>query len=180
VKTWKTLSRRVVLDYSEFLIVEEHTVELPDGRVIADWPWVITPDYVNVVVLTEAGRFVFFRQTKYALQGVVLAPVGGFLEPGEEPLAGAQRELLEETGFEAPEWIDLGGYRVDPSRGVATGHLFLARGAQPVAEPDADDLEEQKVVYLSRAELEAALAAGEFQVLAWATVVLLALRYLED
>jgi hypothetical protein len=48
VKTWKTLSRRVVLDYSEFLAVEEHTVELPDGQVIADWPWVITPDYVNI------------------------------------------------------------------------------------------------------------------------------------
>jgi ADP-ribose pyrophosphatase len=179
VKTWKTLSRRVVLDYSQFLAVEEHTVELPGGQVISDWPWVITPDYVNVVVLTEEGRFLFFRQTKYALSEAVLAPVGGFLEPGEVPLAGAQRELLEETGFQAPEWIDLGSYRVDPSRGVAMGHLFLARGARRVAEPGADDLEEQEVVYLSRAELETTLTAGEFQVLAWATAVLLALRYLE-
>jgi ADP-ribose pyrophosphatase len=180
MQSWKTMARRVVLEVGKFLTVEEHTVKLPDGRVIGHWPWVITPDYVNVVVLTTEGRFLFFRQTKYALQGVVLAPVGGFLEPGEEPLAGAQRELLEETGFQATEWIDLGNYRVDPSRGVAMGHLFLARGARRVTEPDADDLEEQEAVYLSRSEMEAALAAGEFQVLAWAAVVLLALRYLED
>jgi ADP-ribose pyrophosphatase len=179
MQPWKTVARQVVLEHSKFLTVEEHTVELPDGRVIDHWPWLITPDFVNVVAVTEDDLALFFRQTKYALEGTTLAPVGGFLEPDEAPLAGAQRELLEETGFQAPEWTKLGSFRVDPNRGVAMGHLFLARGARRVAEPDADDLEEQELLYLSRSEMEAALAGGEFQVLAWATSVLLALRYLE-
>lgn len=180
VKPWKTLSRHVILDHSTFLKVESHTVELPEGRVIADWPWIITPSFVNVVAVTEAGAFLCFRQVKYGVEGTTLAPVGGFIDPGEEPLVAAQRELLEETGYEAPEWIDLGSYRVDPNRGVAMAHLFLACGARRVAEPHPDDLEEQDLLHLTRAEVKEALAAGQVKVLAWTAIVLLALRYLED
>ena len=179
MQSWKTISRRVILNHSKFLTVEDHTVELPEGRVISKWPWVITPDYVNVAVLTQDGEFLCFRQTKYAIAGTSLASVGGYLEPGEEPLAAAKRELLEETGYEALEWADLGHYRVAGNRGVATAYLFLARGARRVTEPDADDLEEQQLLRLSRAEVEAALAAGEFKVLAWATVMALALLHLD-
>lgn len=179
MERWKTLSRRLILDRSPWLRVEDHAVELPGGRVIENWPWVTTPDYVNVVAVTGEGRFLFFRQVKYGLAGVSLAPVGGYLEPGEDPLLAARRELLEETGYEAADWIDLGTYLVDPNRGMAMGHLFLALGARRVAEPDADDLEEQEILHLSRAEVEAALAGGQFKVLAWAANVALALRFLE-
>ena len=179
MQLWKTLSRRVVLDQGKFLTVESHTVELPDGRVIPDWPWVITPDYVNVIAVTEDGEFLCFRQTKYGVDGTSFAAVGGYIEPGEEPLTAARRELLEETGYEAPEWIDLGHYRVDGNRGAGTAYLFLARGARRVADADADDLEEQDLLHLSRSELEAALAAGEFKLLPWATAVALALLHLE-
>ncbi len=180
MQPWKTLSRRTVLNHSEFLIVEYHTVELPDGRVIRDWPWLITPDYVNVLAMTEDGRFLCFRQTKYAVEGTSLAPVGGYLEPGEEPLAAAQRELLEETGYQATDWINLGRYGVDGNRGAGTAYLFVACGAHRVAEASPDDLEEQELVCLSRSELEAALAAGEFKLLSWVTVVALALGCVED
>jgi ADP-ribose pyrophosphatase len=177
---WKTLSRTTILNHSRFLAVEDHVVELPNGRVIPNWCWVITPNYINVLAETEDGKFLCFRQTKYAIEGTTLAPIGGYIEPGEEPLACAKRELREETGYEAPEWINLGSYWVDPNRGMATGNLFLARGARRVTQRDADDLEEQELLYFSRAELTAALATGEFKVLAWVTVVALGLLYLES
>lgn len=175
---WKTLARRTILDHSKFLAVEEHTVALPDGRTIPDWPWIITPDYINVVAVTEAGEFLCFRQTKYSVAGTSLAPVGGYLEPGEVPLATAQRELLEETGYEAPDWISLGAYPVDGNRGAGIAHFFLAQGARPVAARAADDLEEQELLLLTRREVEVALAQGEFKVLGWAAVVALALLQL--
>jgi len=180
MQPWKTLSRRTVLDCGTFLRVESHTVELPDGRVIPDWPWVITPDYVNVIVVTESGGFLFFRQTKYGVKGPTLAPVGGYLEPGEDPLETARREVLEETGYEAPEWISLGSFVVDGNRGAGTGHIYIARGARLVREPEADDLEEQQLVCLSHAEVETALDSGEFKLLSWAATVALALRRLDS
>lgn len=177
MKPWKTLSRSVLLDYNKYLVVERHAVQLPNGRVIDDWPWVITPDYACVVAVTPDERYLCFRQVKYAVEGTTLAPAGGYLEPGEDPLAAAQRELLEETGYAAREWIDLGRYAVDGNRGAGTAYLYLALGAQRLAEPDADDLEEQELLLLSRAEIEAALDTGAFKVVAWTAGVALALRH---
>lgn len=177
MKTWKTLSRTPVLHTGKFLSLEMHAVELPDGRVIEDWPWVITPDYVNVAAVTPEGTFLAFRQVKYGVEGTSLAAVGGYIEPGEDPLTAAQRELREETGYAAAQWEALGTYRVDANRGAGMAHFFLARQAQPVARRDADDLEEQELLLLTRAEIKLALDQGEFKVLAWAAIMALALAH---
>lgn len=173
--TWKTLSRELVLDMSPFLKVEVHKVKLPDGQVLDDWPWIISPDYVNIAVITKEGEYLCFRQTKYSVTGTSLAPVGGYIEPGEAPLPAAKRELMEETGYQAPHWESLGEFVVDGNRGNGTAHLFMAREAYLVGDIDADDLEEQILLKLSRAEVEAAVARGAFKVLSWQTVMALAL-----
>lgn len=177
MQPWKTLDRTVVYRPHEgkYLTVEAHQVELPSGQIIEDWPWLVTPDYVNIVAITADGRFLCFRQTKYAVEGTSLAVVGGYLEPDEDPLVAAQRELLEETGYSASDWVPLGRYAVDGNRGCGHAHLFLARHARWVQPIQADDLEEQELLLLSRAEVEEALRAGQFKVLAWATAVALAL-----
>jgi ADP-ribose pyrophosphatase len=180
LQPWKTLARHTILEHSKYLTVEEHVVELPDGRVIEHWPWIVTPDFANVVAITTEGEFLCFRQTKYGIEGTSLAVVGGYVDPGEDPLKTAKRELLEETGYEAAEWIDLGSYRVGASRGIATAHFYLARDARRVAAPIADDLEEQHPLRLSRDEMEAALLQGEFKALPWAAIVALALRCIES
>ncbi|MCA9999218.1 MAG: NUDIX hydrolase [Anaerolineales bacterium] len=180
MQLWKTNSRQTILDHNKFLRVEQHVVTLPDGTVIEDWPWLDMPDYVNVVVETENGRFLFFRQFKYGVGEVTLATPGGYLEPGEDPLLAAQRELLEETGYEATNWYHLGSSVVDGNRGAGTGHLFLARQARPVAAPDADDLEEQEMLLLTRSEVETAVSTHQFKLMSWLTAVLLALRTLDN
>ncbi len=181
MQLWKTLDRTLIhrSGNGKFLILENHRVELPDGRIIEEWPWVITPDFVNVVAVTVDGEFICFRQTKYAADGITLAPVGGYLEPGEDPLAAAQRELLEETGYATDDWVDLGRYVVDGNRGAGHAYLFLARNAQWVQPIDADDLEEQALLLLSRQAVEKALHKGEFQVVSWATAFALALLRLD-
>jgi ADP-ribose pyrophosphatase len=53
-------------------------------------------------------------------------------------------------------------------------HLFLALNAKPVADPVIDDLEDQELIFLIREKIENALHAGEFKILAWATVIFMA------
>lgn len=175
MEPWKTRSRDLILNMSSFLRVESHTIELPDGRIIENWPWLISPDFVNIAVITEEGKYLCFRQTKYGVKGSTLAPVGGYIDEGEQPLAAAKRELLEETGYKARHWEYLGEFVVDGNRGSGIAHFFLAKEAYPAAEPDADDLEEQKLLMLSREEVEAAVARGAFKVLPWQAVMAMTL-----
>lgn len=177
MKPWRTLERVPVIR-GRWLTVENHTIELPDGQQIRDWQWVIVPDYVNVLVMTPEDEFLVFRQTKYAVDALTLAPVGGMIDAGEDPLGAARRELREELGYEAPVWVPLGKYATDANRGVGVGYLFLAREAVFVAKSASDDLEAQEILRLTRTELRDAYLAGEFKVMSWSATVGLALAYL--
>ena len=172
---WKTHHKNTVFTSGKWLAVEDRTVESPDGQTIEHWCWVTSPDFVNIFAVMEDGRALLFRQGKYGLDGDSLAPMGGYMEPDEQPLAAAKRELLEETGCEAGRWIELGRYIVDPNRGVAWGSMFLALGVKKVTGESGDDIERQEQVLLTLDEVESALLSGQFRVMSWANCTALAL-----
>ena len=179
MRLWKTLKKETILDHNKFLKVEKHTIELPDGRIIDNWPWIITPNYALVLPVTERRTLLMFHQTKYAVEGTSFAPVGGHLEPGEDPLAAAKRELREEMGCEAEEWIPFGSYRANGNNGGGMGHLYLALNARKVCEPIIDDLEEMELVELTFDEAERKLLYGEIKVMGWVAMVAVGLLYLK-
>lgn len=180
MQQWLTLRKTPVLSYGKWLTVETREIQLPSGRVIHDWAWVITPDYANVAAFTPDGSLVCFRQVKYAVDGTSLAPVGGYIEPGEDPLLAAQRELMEETGYTASQWLLMGSFPVDANRGCGTGYFYLALDARPASVREADDLEEQEMLLLPRSEVEKALMAGKFKVMPWAASIAMALLYTQS
>ena len=119
-----------------------------------------------VVAVDEQDRFLVFEQTKYASPGITLAPVGGYIQPGEEPLAAAKRELLEEMGFTADEWISLGSFVTDANRGNGRGHYFLAKNARKTDQfAISDDLEEQQLLTFSAADLQEALDQNRVKII---------------
>lgn len=180
MKPWKTLSRELVLNFSRFLSVESHTVELPDGRVIENWPWVIIPEFVDVLPVLEDGRLLCMRQFKYGVGEVSLSTMGGMIDPGETPEQAARREMREEMGCEAREMVFLGKYAVDANRRCGTAYLFLARDARQVAEPNSGDLEEQEIVPLTQDEARQAMLKGEFKMVSWAATLGLGLAWLDQ
>lgn len=82
---------------------------------------------VGIVALDD-GRMPLVRQYRHgAGLWTCEIPQGG-APLDEEPLHGAQRELREETGIEADDWLRLGSTRILPSFTDCVAHLFLARG----------------------------------------------------
>ena len=132
MQTWITRKKQTVLepDHGRFLKVEQHEVSLPDARGIPDWLWIVTPDFISVVLVTENNDYVCFRQTKYAMGGTSLGIVGCFIETGEDSLVDAKRAVLEETGDASPDWTFLGRFPVDANRGAGHAHFYLACDAR--------------------------------------------------
>ena len=89
------------------LHVRRDTVRLPDGG-SATREYVVHPGAVLILPVLSDGRLVVERQHRYPLNRVFLEFPAGKLDPGEAPLATAQRELLEETGYTAARWWRLG------------------------------------------------------------------------
>lgn len=174
IRPWKTLARRVLLSRPPWLEVGEEDVELPDGRVVEQFPYIASRDFAIVVPLTDDGHTMLIRSYKHGIRGISRSFPAGYLEAGEEPLTGAKRELLEEAGWAADEWTSLGRFVVDGNYGSGTMHAFLATGARQIAEPESGDLEEMELERVPWDEAVAALGRGELKQLASAAALGLA------
>jgi ADP-ribose pyrophosphatase len=179
MRTWKTLARRVVYSYLPWMEVAVEKIELPDGKVINEYLSVRTRDFAMIVAFTEDGRIVMERSYKHGVRRVSLSLPAGYVEEDEDPLAGAKRELLEETGYAADDWRALGTWVVDGNYGVCSEHAFVARGARRVKEPDHGDLEEIAVELHSVDEVRAALRSGDVAQLSAAAALGVALALSE-
>lgn len=98
------------------------------------------PGAVAIVALTDDGRVCLVRQFRAALGRVMVEIPAGKLEPGEDPLACAERELLEETGMVAERMAFLTTIATTPGFTDELIHLYMATGLSfGPAHPDEDE-----------------------------------------
>jgi ADP-ribose pyrophosphatase len=108
----------------------EH-VQLPDGR-STDLEIVRHPGGAAVAALNERNEVCLLRQYRHAAGGWLWELPAGKLEPDEPALSTAQRELEEEAGLRARDWLPLAQVFSTPGFCDEIIHLFLARGLQTV------------------------------------------------
>ena len=120
-------------------------------------------DWINVVALNSNLDSLMVRQYRFGIERCTLETPGGMVDPGEEPLAAAKRELIEETGYVSDDWSYLGCVEPNPAFHPHLCHHYLARNVKQVAEPDLGDGEAIDVEFCSLAELKEAMQAGTLQ-----------------
>ena len=86
------------------------------------------PGASAVVAIDEDNRIIMEKQFRYALNDYLLEIPAGKLDAGEDPLVCAKRELEEETGIVASEWISLGTIATSPGFCNEVIHLYVAKG----------------------------------------------------
>lgn len=110
-----------------FLHAFRDTVRLPDGG-SATREYVVHPGAVMIVPLLDDGRVLLERQFRYPVGQVMIEFPAGKLDKGEDRLACARRELLEETGYTASEWAHAGVLHPVISYSTEFIDIWFARG----------------------------------------------------
>lgn len=152
-KTARLLSRKLVYKGPVFWITSDR-VEEPSGvRVLRE---VVRHTGSVVVLATQDGPreplVLLERQYRHAADSYLWELPAGRIDKGEQALAAAKRELLEETGYTARSWKRILKFFASPGFVAEPMSVFWARGLKPgPAQPEEDEVIEQHLVPLSKA-----------------------------
>ena len=111
----------------KLLNVKCDSVRLPDGST-STREYIVHPGAVVIIPLLDAQTLVLERQFRYPVAATMLEFPAGKLDPQEPPLACAQRELREETGYLAAEWAYAGKLHLAIAYSTEVLHVYFARG----------------------------------------------------
>jgi len=128
-------------------------VTLPNGNV-AKREIIKHPGAVAVIAVTDEGKLVLVEQYRKALERSIIEIPAGKLEPGEEPIVTARRELEEETGYGAQSLTYLQAFATSPGFADEIIHLFVAKDLYKIE--NKADLDEDEFVELLEVSLKEA------------------------
>ncbi len=133
---------------SPWFPIVQHTVELPNGKLVEDY-YVTTLGNVAIVLpFTADGYIVLVEQYKHGHEEILLELPAGFVQEGKTVIESAIAELEEETGIKADEsaLTSLGKVAHIPTKSTQIAYGFLATGLSFNSQQNFDDLEEINVV----------------------------------
>ena len=157
---WRIQSCEKLADCRIFTVRKDVTVNPRTGQ-----PHVMFilehPNWVNVIPLTADEQVIMVEQWRHGTRSVQLETPGGLMDDTETPEQSARRELREETGYEANEFIRLGTMYPNPAIQTNQQHYVLAKNCRKTAEPSLDDAEDISVKLVPLVNVPAMIKKGE-------------------
>lgn len=147
---WRVRSSTLLVD-SPYLRLRCDDIELPNGTVLPEYYVRESIGFVMIFAITLRREVVLVRQYRYGNDSISLELPAGSLDPGEDPLACAQRELREETGYTAARWEPLLRASAEPVRSTSAMTAFIAHDAERT---DAQQLDPSEFIEVELAPLE--------------------------
>jgi len=161
---WSTISKEKLTDCKVFSVSKVHSASLCPEKKRGNFYTLDCNDWVNVIALSDDGNVLMVEQFRHGVEDLTLELPGGSSEKYDEsPLIAARRELKEETGYEAGEWIELGKNHPNPALQNNLCYTYLARQLNMVEEPRFDETGTERIVsrWFSLPEIEEAIRNGK-------------------
>ncbi|MGO8950342.1 MAG: NUDIX hydrolase [Ktedonobacterales bacterium] len=160
IKKWTTKERRVVFEHPRVTLVED-TVNLPNGTTM---PYLrIAPsntDSVGVIAINENGELLILQEYSYPPDEIMWQLPGGGMEPGEDIVTAANRELGEESGYTAKNCKVIGAFHTSNRLTNQKQYVVVCTDLKE-CKAHADQGEFIENHWLSKAEIDRKITAGE-------------------
>lgn len=150
------------LSHEPWFTVRKDKIQLTNGVVIPEYYVLEYPDWVNVLAITKDKKFLMVRQYRHGTGTTNYELCGGCVDKDDaSPLAAAQRELLEETGFGNGKWRFNLKMSANPSTTNNWTYNFIAEDVEPIGEQHLDGGEDISFELLSLDEIKTLLQNDE-------------------
>ncbi len=121
------------------------------------------PDTVNIVALTSDGDLILVKQFRFGIDDFLTELPAGLIDPGEDRLEAARRELREETGYETDQWIYLGVTFLNPAYVTNRCFHYLALDCKRLNDQSMDHLEDLQVEWVASEQITSFLRSDGIQ-----------------
>ena len=162
IKNWEKVGTKFLIENKIFKLREDIVIS---PKKESEHPvWVIdTPNWVNIIPITEDNEVVLVKQHRFGTGKLTLEIPGGMVDEEEDPKVAALRELSEETGYTSSEVIEIG--KVEPNPALMSNHTYsyLALNASKTEDQKLDGMEDIEVLKKPIDEIPLLIEKGEIE-----------------
>jgi ADP-ribose pyrophosphatase len=161
-KRWTRKSRKEIVKDRWISLYADECV-LPGGQIVEPFYVLEEKEWVQVVAVDGDGAILLTRLYRYPADWLGWELPCGAVDPGEDPLEAAKRELQEETGYIAAKWQQVGGAMyANPARQTNRMYCFVATGLTNAGPQSLDITEDIEFEFVTPAEVRNRMDKGEF------------------